>query len=78
MTTQYRVVVAKNDERIDGPNDADVMLSVPVAVAVDANFDATVEYMRGRLKAVGHTASVLAELKSGEATMRLSQLASQL
>lgn len=78
MTTQYRVVVSKSDERIDGPDDADVVMSVPVAVAIDANFDATVEFMRGRLKAVGHTASVLAELKSGEATTRLSQLASQL
>jgi hypothetical protein len=78
VTTQYRVVIAKKDERFDGPDDADVVLSVPVAVAVADDFDATVEFMRGRLKAVGHTGSVLAELKSGAATSRLSQLASQL
>jgi hypothetical protein len=78
VTTQYRVVIAKKDERIEGPDDADVVLSVPLVVAVEDDFDATVEFMRGRLKAVGHTGSVLAELKSGEATSRLSGLASQL
>jgi len=77
VTTQYRVVVAKKDERIDGPDDAEVVLSVPVSVAAETDFDATVEFMRGRLKAVGRTGSVLAELKSGEATSRLSRLASQ-
>ena len=78
MTIQYRVVVAKKDERIEGPDDADVVLSVPIAVAADEAFDATVEFMRGRLKATGHTGSVLELLKSGEATSAISRLASQL
>lgn len=77
MSAQYRVVVAKKDERIDGPDDADVVFSVPVAVAAAAGFDATVEFMRGRVKATGHTGEVLELLKSGEATAALSRLASQ-
>ncbi len=75
MSTQYRVVVAKKDERVDGPDDADVVLSVPVDVADSDGFDATVEFMRGRLKAVGHTGLVLDELKSGQATSALRALA---
>lgn len=76
-SVQYRVVVAKKDERIDGPDDADVVVTVPVAVAAEAGFDATVEFMRGRLKASGHTGDLLDVLKSGEATAALSRLASQ-
>lgn len=75
MSTQYRVVVAKKDERVDGPDDADVVFSVPVDVADSDGFDATVEFMRGRLKAVGHTGLVLDELKSGQATTALRALA---
>ncbi len=55
VSVQYRVVVAKKDERVDGPDDADIVVTVPVAVAADDGFDATVEFMRGRLKATGHT-----------------------
>ena len=77
MSVQYRVVVAKRDERVEGPDDADLVLSVPVAVAADERFDATVEFMRGRLKATGHTGAVLELLKSGEATSAISRLASQ-
>jgi hypothetical protein len=36
VSAQYRVVVAKKDERVDGPDDADVVFSVPVAVAAAA------------------------------------------
>lgn len=76
MSVQYRVVVAKKDERVDGPDDAEVVVSVPVAVAADADFDATVEFMRGRLKVAGHSGRVLDLLKSGSATSELSRLAS--
>lgn len=77
MSIQYRVVVAKKDERVDGPGDAELVMTVPVAVASADGFDATVEFMRGRLKAAGHTGDVLELLKSGEATTALSRLASQ-
>ena len=77
MSVQFRVVVAKKDERVVGPDDADLVITVPVAVAAMDDFEATVEFMRGRLKAVGHTGDVLDLLKSGEATDALSRLASQ-
>ena len=78
MSVQYRVVVAKKDERVDGPEDADLVVTVPAAVAAGDGFDATVEIMRGRLKVVGHSGRVLDLLKSGEATSTLSRLASSL
>lgn len=76
MSVQYRVVVAKKDERAEGPDDAEIVVTVPVAVAAEPDFDATVEFMRGRLKATGHSGRVLDVLKSGEATSALSRLAS--
>lgn len=77
MSAQYRVVVGKKDERVDGPDDAEIVFSVPVAVAADPGFDATVEFMRGRVKATGHSGRVLDLLKAGEATAALSRLASR-
>lgn len=76
MSVQYRVVVAKKDERVEGPDGADIVVTVPVAVATEDDFDATVEFMRGRLKAAGHTGQILELLKSGEATSAISRLAS--
>lgn len=78
MTVQYRLVVAKKDERVDGPDDADVVVTVPAAVASDDDFDATVEFMRGKLKATGHTGELLELLKSGAVDAAFSRLASQL
>jgi len=77
VSVQYRVVVAKKDERVDGPDDAAIVVTVPVAVAVADDFDATVEFMRGRLKAAGHTGRVLDLLKSGDATAAINRLASR-
>ena len=77
MSIQYRVVVAKRDERVEGPDDASVVITVPVAVAASDDFDATVEFMRGRLKASGHTGELLDLLRSGGATSDLHRLASQ-
>ncbi len=75
MSAQYRVVVAKRDERIAGPDDADIVVTVPLDVVRQAGFDPTVEYMRGKLKATGHTGRLLELLKSGEATEVLNGLA---
>ena len=77
MTVQFRVIVGKKDERIDGPDGADVVVTAPLDVVSSEGFDATVEYMRGRVKASGHTGRLLELLKSGEATTRLSELASR-
>lgn len=76
MTLQYRVVVAKKDERIEGPDDADVVVSVPLDVAAADDFDAEVEFMRGRLKATGHTGVLFGALRSGEAAAAITRLAS--
>jgi len=78
MSVQYRLVVAKKDERVDGPDDADVVVSAPVAVVAAGDFDATVEYMRGQLKATGHTGVLLDLLKLGAVDAAFKRLASQL
>ncbi len=75
MSAQYRVVVGKKDERVEGDDAADVVFSVPLAVAAEPGFDANVEYMRGRVKATGHSGQVLALLKSGDVTAALARLA---
>ncbi len=76
MSVQYRVVLGKKDERVEGPDDADVVVTAPFDVVSADGFDATVDYMRGRVKATGHTGKLLELLKSGDATTRLTQLAS--
>lgn len=77
MTVQYRVVVAKKDERVDGPDDADVVVTVPLVDAAADGFDPTVAYMRGVLKASGHTGVVLEILKSGTAAEAISRLVAE-
>ncbi|MFV0308307.1 MAG: hypothetical protein ACK5OX_11250 [Desertimonas sp.] len=75
-TLQYRVVVAKKDERVEGPDDADVIVTVPVAAASAAEFDPTVAYMQGLLKSTGPTGPLLTALRDGSAADALSRLAS--
>jgi len=65
LTVQYRVVVAKKDERIVGPVGADVVVTVPLVDAAAADFDPTVAFMQGKLKAAGHTGAILDGLRSG-------------
>jgi hypothetical protein len=77
VSTQYRLIVAKKDERVEGPDDADIVLTAPLDVVTGDGFDATVEYMRGRLKATGHTGQILSVLRLGEATEAFTRLASQ-
>lgn len=74
MSVQYRLAVAKRDERVDGPDDAEIVITVPVAVATADDFDATVEYMRGKLKATGHTGRLLVLLESGEVDAAFGRL----
>ncbi len=77
MSVQYRVVVAKKDERVDGPDDADAVFTVPLVDAAADDFDPTVAFMRGVLKASGHTAVVLDVLKSGAAADAIGHLVDQ-
>ncbi len=75
-TFQYRVAIGKKDERIEGPDDADVVVTVPLDVVLDPGFDATVAYMQGRLKSSGPTGPLLARLRSGEIDRDLKRIAS--
>lgn len=74
MTIQYRVGFGKNDEAVDGPDGADVVITI---AAADAALDPTVAYMQGKLKSTGSTAALLEVLRSGEATAAISRLASR-
>ena len=69
---QYRVIVAKKDERTDGPDDADGVVTVPLVDAAADDFDPTVAYMRGKLKAAGGTGVVLDQLTSGAAAAAIA------
>ena len=74
MTVQYRVAFAKNDEAIDGPDDADVVVTI---AAADAGLDPTVAFMQGKLKSTGSTAALFEVLRSGDASAVISRLASR-
>lgn len=74
-SVQYRVVVAKKDERTEGPDDADLVLTVPLDVVQAAGFDPTVAFMQGRLKTTGPTGPLFDLLRSGEVASALTTLA---
>ncbi|MEK7425369.1 MAG: hypothetical protein AAB131_16190 [Actinomycetota bacterium] len=71
---QYRVTFAKNDEAVDGPDDATVVITI---AAADAALDPTVAYMQGKLKAAGHTGVLFEVLRDGTAAAAISRLASR-
>ena len=76
MTVQYRLGIGRKDEVVEGPDDADVVVTVPLTAVSDGGFDPTVAYMQGVLKATGSTGALLQLLASGEAGDALSRLAS--
>lgn len=71
---QYRVVFGKNDEAVEGPDDAAVVITVPAA---EATIDPTSSYMRGVLKATGSTGAFFRALRSGVVSATLTRLASR-
>lgn len=71
---QYRVAFGKNDEAVEGPDDAEVVVSVAVA---DAALDPTLAFMLGKLKNTGPTGPLFAALADGSAAAALSRLASR-
>ena len=79
MTTptriQYRVAKGKKEEIVEGPDDADLVVSI---AAGDIEMGANVAYMRGKLKATGHTGVLLRALASGDIDDALSAIASRL
>ena len=76
-TVQYRVMVGKKDELVDGPDDADVVITVPLTDVIADGFDPTIAYMQGKLKSTGSTGALFDLLRSGAAGTALSQLASR-
>lgn len=77
-TVQYRVVVGKRDERVDGADDAELVITVPLDVVLADGWDPAVSFMRGKLKSAGPTGRLFDLLRSGEAAARLSALAARL
>ena len=74
MIVQYRVAFGKKDEVVEGPDDADVVVTV---AAADAGIDPTVAFMQGKLKSTGSTAGLFEVLRSGEAATAIKRLASR-
>lgn len=74
MTVQYRVVFKKNDEAVEGPDTADVVVRID---AKNAGMNATAAFMAGKLKAEGNTRQLFEALWSGEAEKVIRQLASR-
>jgi hypothetical protein len=74
MAAQYRVAFGKNDEAVDGPDDASVVITIGAA---DASIEPTVAFTQGKLKSTGSTGELLAELRSGRAAEAISRLASR-
>jgi hypothetical protein len=73
-TMQVRVAFGKKDEAVDGPDDADVVVTVPVA---DAGTDPAVAFMRGSLKSTGPTGPLFAAMRDGSLAATISRLASR-
>lgn len=73
-SVQYRVVFGKQDEAVEGPDDAEVVVTI---AAGDAALDASVAFMQGKLKASGPTGVLFEVLRSGAAAAAISRLASR-
>jgi len=63
-TIQFRLVVAKKNEIVEGPDDADTVATIALA---DAELDPSVAFMRGKLKITGPTGPLFDALSSGDA-----------
>jgi hypothetical protein len=76
-TIQYRIIVGKKDEIVNGPDDADLVITVPLADVLTEDFDPAVAYMQGKLKSIGSTGALFDLIRSGAAATALTQLASR-
>jgi len=70
---QFRLVVGKKDERVEGPDSAATVATINLA---DAGLDPSVAFMRGKLKISGPTGPLFDALSSGEAAKIISRLSS--
>ena len=71
---QYRVAFGKNDEAVDGADDAAVVVTI---AAADAGLAPEVAFMQGKLKNTGPTGLLLQVLRDGSAAAAISRLASR-
>lgn len=73
-TVQYRVIFGKKDEVVEGPDDADIVVSINAA---DVSLDPSVAFMRGKLKMAGSSGAFFELLQSGEVAPVLARLATR-
>ena len=73
MSVQYRVAFGKNDEAVEGPDDAELVVTI---AAADASFTPEVAFMLGKLKNTGPTGALFAVLRDGSAGEAIRRLAS--
>ena len=74
MVIQYRVVFGKNDEAVDGPDDAEVVVTI---AAADVALRPDLAFMLGKLKNTGPTGPLFAAFRDGSAASAISRLASR-
>jgi hypothetical protein len=74
VSVQYRIAFGKNDEAVEGPDAADVVVTMGAA---DAGLDPTVAFMQGKLKSTGSTAALFEVLRNGDAATAIRRLASR-
>ena len=74
MSMQYRVLFGKNDEAVEGPDGAAVVVSIAVA---DAGLAPATAFMWGKLKNTGPTGPLFAAVRDGSAAAAISRLASR-
>lgn len=72
---QVRVAVSRGETLVDGPDDADVVVTVAKA---DLGADPSVLFMTGKLKATGSTGDLLAALADRRVAQAINRLASPL
>jgi hypothetical protein len=77
VSIQYRVAFGKNDEAVDGPDDAEVVVTVAVADAAVAGTKPEVAFMTGKLKNTGPTGPLFVAFRDGSAAATISRLASR-
>jgi hypothetical protein len=71
---QIRLSVGRNDVRVEGPDGAEVVVTLNLA---DATLEPTVAFMTGKLKSSGPTGPLLAALSNGTIAAAIKRLASQ-
>ncbi len=74
MSVQYRIAIGKKDEVVEGPDDAELVITVPVE---DLATDPAVAFMQGRLKSTGSTGQLFALMANGQLSAQLADVAAR-